>query len=322
MLISDLPSQLAIPVVVSECVASKVMLDLTVYLVEPSEQELEFLIELYESVCPPDRWLNYKIDEIEYWVPLAQPQLTLSGRSAAAAGIKRPYLEPVRRRIRDGRAFEIQFWDGQPIDSEGSWSFSCRRIHLRSTGLHAFVRFLIPLKADYQILRRVASAIADNVEIYSGHGGLVFVYNPWFKEDAFDAIYARARRFWGVDVEDLNDTLPLMKKGIKGVNWITLLGNRFTTESEVQGNLSLLRNVPDVTIDRRQHAIVLIAGHQPVIGDRNRPDHSLDPYHVIANALKPLFLEAHPDFPSERFIKNGNTVGWIRRLIEPSGWCR
>jgi hypothetical protein len=211
MPVLNLPSQLATPLVMSGSVASKVMQDLTAYLVGPSEQELEYLIDLYESVCPPDRMVDYKIGEIEYWAAIARPELTASGRAAAAAGINRPYLEPVRQRIRDGRAFEIQFWDGRPIDDpEGSWSFSCRRIHLRSTGLHTFVRILMPLNANPEILRTAAIAIAENVELYSGHCGLVFVYDPWFKEDALDAIYALARRFWGVDlVEDLNETLPL-----------------------------------------------------------------------------------------------------------------
>jgi hypothetical protein len=33
-----------------------------------------------------------------------------------------------------------------------------------------------------------------------------------------------------------------------------------------------------------------------------------------------LFLQAHPDFPGERWVKNGNTVGWIRRFLDPAGW--
>jgi hypothetical protein len=297
------------------------MIDLTVYLIGPSERELELLIQLYESICPADRLVNYKIDEFDYWVPLAQPELTATGRLAAMAGIKRPHLEPVRRRIADGRTFELQLWDGRAIDdSEGSWSFTCRRIHRRSTGLHAFTRLLIPLHADLHILSKAAIDIATSVRFYSGHGGLVFVYNPWFKEDAFDAIYARARRFWGIDVEDLNDTLPLMNKGIKGVNWVTLLGRCFALKAEIQSSLRLLQNTPDVTVTHLQHGIVLVAGGEPVVGDRNRPDHSLNPYYAVAKVLKPLFLHVHPDFPSERFIKNGNTLGWIRRFIEPAGW--
>jgi hypothetical protein len=321
MSVLNLPSQLATPFVVSGRVVSKVMQDVTVYLVGPAVQELEGLIDLYERVCPPDRLVDYKIGELEYWVPLAQPELTVTGRAAAAAGIKRPYLEPIRRRIHDGRAFEVQFWDGRSIDDpDGSWSFSCRCIHLRATGLHAFVRILIPLQADHEILRAAALAIADNVELYSGHGGLVFVYDPWLKQDALDAIYAQARRFWGVDIEDLNETILVVKKGIKGVNWITLVGSRFASAPEIQMAFADLTKAPDVISEQRKHSTVLIAGSEPVVGDQHRPNHSLDPYYAVANALKPLFLTHHPDFTGERFVRNGNTLGWIRRFIEPSGW--
>lgn len=317
----NIPSLLASPTVISGQVASKVMLDLTVYLVGPSEQELEYLIDLYESICPADRLVKYKIAEFEFFARIAVPVLTVSGRAAVAAGLNRPYLEPVRQRIRDGRAFEVQYWDGQSIDDpDGSWSFSCRRIHLRSTGLHAFVRILISLKANPDILRTAALAIADNVELYSGHGGLVFVYDPWLKEGALDAIYAQGRRFWGVDVEDLNATLPLMKEGIKGVNWITIVGRRFASANDIEEALGRLATVPEVTIDPRQHGSVIIAGAEPVVGDQHRPDRSLGPYSVVANELKPLFLTHHPDFSGELFIKNGNTLGWIRRFIDPAGW--
>jgi Type VI immunity for VRR-NUC len=317
----NIPSELANPVVVAGQVASKIMLDLTVYLLGPSEEELEYLVDFYERICPPDRLVRYKIAEIEHWSAISRPDLTASGRAAASAGIRRPFLEPARRRIRDGRAFEIQFWDGRSIDDpEGSWSFSCRRIHLRSSGLHAFVRILLPITAELDILRRAAAEIAGNVELYSGHGGLVFVYDPWLKEDAFDAIYAQARRFWGVDVEDLNGTVPLMKTGIKAVNWITLVGRDFASDAQIEATLNHLKTLPGLTVQPCRQAVMLIAGSQPVVGDQNRPDNSLDPYYAAARALERLLLADHPDFSGERFISNQNTVGWIRRFIDPKGW--
>ncbi|HKX27938.1 MAG TPA: type VI immunity family protein [Blastocatellia bacterium] len=316
----NLPSELTRTVTVSGRVTAKVMQDLTVYLVGPSESEFQFLVDLYESLCPADRLVRYKIAELEFWPRIASPILTASGR-AAAAGVRQPYFEPTRRRIRDGRAFEARFWDGREIDdADGSWNFSCRSIHLRSTGLHSFVRILIPLKADCEILRRAALAIADRVQSCSGHGGLVFVYDPWLKEDGLDAIYALSRRFWGVEVEDLNYTLPLMKEHLKGVNWITLVGQQFTSTPEIQAELDKLAQRSDVTIEQRRHAAVLIAGPQPVAGDQHRPDSSLDPYYAVARAIEPLFLTAHPDFSGAQFIDHGNTLGWIRRFLDPDGW--
>lgn len=316
-----LPTQLDRPVVISGEVGSKVMLDLSVYLVGPSETELEFLLDLYDRVCPKNFQVRYTIAELGFWPPIAQPVLTASGRAAAKAGVSRPYFEPVRKRIRDGRAFEAAFWDGRPIeDPDGSWSFGCRRIHLRSTGLHAFVRVLAPIDTDYHILRAAALEIADNVELHSGHGGLAFGYDTWLKEAAFDRIYAQARRFWGVDVEDLNGTLPLMKSHIKGVNWLTLVGASFASDPEIEQSMGALASAPDVAVERKRFGAVIVAGPNPVVGDQNQVDGSLDPYYAVAHALQPLFLRSHPDFPGAGFISNVNTVGWIRRFVDPDGW--
>ena len=70
---------------------------------------------------------------------------------------------------------------------------------------------------------------------------------------------------------------------------------------------------PNVTIDQRKYATVVIAGPQPVEGDQHRPDKSLDPYYAVAKALEPLFIKAHPDFPSEQWVKKRE-----HRRLDPS----
>lgn len=315
----NIPPSLAAPTVVDGHVISKVMLDLTVYLSGPTELELEYLIELYDRSSPPAGQTKFKIAELDFWPLVSRPPLTQSARAVAAAGVKRPYIEASRQRIRDGRGFEVQFWDDRPIsDPAGSWSFNCQRIYKLSSGQHAFVRFLFPLSAPPALLRSMALAIADNVAFESGHGGLVFVYDPWYVGSAFDAIYAQARRFWGVDVEYLNDTLPLMKSGIKGINWITMLGNQHVPH--LDGALAQLSSVPGVSTEPRRAGVVLVAGAEPVVGDQHRAANGLDPYIAAAKALEPLLIKQHPDFPGERFINNGNTMGWIRRFVDPAGW--
>jgi hypothetical protein len=316
-----LSSALTKPVVDSGRVIAKVVLDLTVYLERPSEDELDFLFGVYERVCPAERLKKYTIAELPFWCPLAHPELTASGRAAQAAGVARPYFEPARQRIRDGRGFEVGYWDGRSIDDpEGSWVLSCRRIHLRDSGLHAFVRMMIPLESDPLLLKTVSGEIADHVAFSSGHGGLVFLYDPWHKPKALDAVYALARRFWGVDIEDLNRTLPLMNDRIKGVNWLTLVGRRLLGSGAMVNALEALPSGPSIVIEPRRTGVVITAGPEPVPGDQHRPDASLDPYVAVATALRPLFLDSHPDFTSERFVTNGSTIGWVRRFLEPSGW--
>lgn len=179
---------------------------------------------------------------------------------------------------------------------------------------------MMPLQSDPAILKALAEGIANHVALHSGHGGLTFTYNPWLKEAAFNTIYAQARRYWGIDIEDLNATLPLMKNGIKGVGWITLLGQPWVSDPGIQTALANLASRTDVIVESRKTATLLLAGAQPVVGDQHRADSSLAPYVAIAQALKPLFVQAHPDFSGEKFVTNGNTAGWLNRFVEPGGW--
>jgi hypothetical protein len=315
-----LPPQLATPVSIDGSVAAKMVLDLTVYLVGPSEEELKDLIALYETVCPKDRLKRYTTAEMLDWYYIARPLLTDSGKAAAAAGIKHPYFEPSFRRIRDGRGFVAGLWDGRSMeDPAGSWSFKCSGLLLEDDGLRSVVRILMPLDVEPGVLRKLAAGIADTARFHAGHGGLAFGYDPWEKLPAFDEIYALARRFWGVDIEDLNATLPFSADGIKGVNWLTLVGRPMMQESRIEGGVGALQGSA-VTIDPHRHGVLLVAGPQPVVGDQNRPDRNLDPYLAVAKALEPVFLTEHPDFDGSKFIDNGNTLGWVRRFIEPDGW--
>jgi hypothetical protein len=317
----DIHPELATPTIVDDLPVSEVRLDLTAYLVGPSENELEYLLGMYDGICPASHRTLYIESQHELWIDINRPVLTLSGQQAAVAGIPRPYFEPERKRLREGRKFLVGFSDEQKAnDPDDGWSFRCGSLHRRKTGLHPVARIVIPLNQDYKILEDAARAIADNVEIRSGHSGLVFTYDPWYESGALDEIYAQARRFWGVDVEEIVKTLPLMKEGIKSVNWITLVGRDFASRPEIQASLADLARVPNVTIEQRKYATLLIAGPRPVDGDQHRPDNSLDPYYAVAKALEPLFIKAHPDFSSERWVKNGNTVGWIRRFLNPVGW--
>lgn len=313
-----LPPQLD-PFLVNGQVAFKVMLDLTVYLTGPTVEEFETLCDLYERFCPPAQRSAFKIDEIITWSNVAAPDLTESGRRAARAGIKRPYFEATRNRIRDGRAFAASLWDRRMIDDpKGSWSFTCRAVKQRSTGVHAFARFLLPLQSSLDMLLELTRATADEVPFFSGHGGLSFVYEPWFKSAALNEIYARAKRFWGIDVEDLNATILLIRKHIKTNSWITLVGNQFA--GALEGNLAALAKDPEVAIHRARHGFILVAGPQPVAGDRNLKDPGLKPYFAIAQALAPLFPTDHPDFAGIRFKNAGDTTGWARRFVDPAGW--
>jgi hypothetical protein len=312
----SLPVRLTEPFVSVGQVVLTTMLDLTVYLVGPTEAELDWLCDWYLNLCPPEHRVAFKIDELMAWSSLSQPALTQRGRHATVQGVCRPYLEASRARIREGRAFEVQFWDRRQIADRDSWSFRCTRIKRRTSGMYGFVRMLVPLTTDPEILRQAASEIAGRVAFYSGHGGLTFAYDPWQKEAALNEAYVRARRYWAVDVEDLNASILLIRKHIKAVGWITMVGDRLA--AEVESRIASLGG--DIAVTRAAGGYVIIAGGQPIAGDRHLQEDSLDRYFRIAQALEPLFPEHHPDFGCERFEQPGSTSAWVRRFVEPGEW--
>jgi len=307
--VSSLASALA-PVLVDGRPLTQVIVDITAYLEKPSVQDLDFLVGWYERLVTPGKVVHYSIAETQMWDPVAAPRLlTQQGRQAQALGQPLPFLVPVRSRLAAGRPFDIQFWDGQWL---GPSCFSYRQVRWDDGARDTFVRVTLPLTTEPDQVEKHVLELANAVALKSGHAGLCFGYNPSRKMDAFGHIYARARRFWGIDVEDLNATLPAVRNAIKGVSWLTLVGNRFR-EKLPAATLEALRGT------RCAHAWVFKAGDVPLELDQHRPTNAIDPYLAVAAALEPLYVTDHPEFAGG-FAIHGNTLGWVRRFLESSGW--
>jgi len=175
-----------------------------------------------------------------------------------------------------------------------------------------------PITTDPAVLLRLAHGVAETVELRSGHGGLVSEYDPWWDGLALDEAFARARRFWGVDIDSMSSSLFVTEESIKGINWITLVAHPMMGRAEA--GLGELKADGGIQVNEHRHGFVFVAGPQPLAGDRSRNDRSLEPYFRVALALAPLFPTTHPDISSSRFKASGLTTAWIRRFIEPAGW--
>jgi hypothetical protein len=113
-----------------------------------------------------------------------------------------------------------------------------------------------------------------------------------------------------------------MRERIKGINWITLLGGSLSAEltRNLELDLSEFAGSLGVGIEQYRFGKVLVVGAKPTAGDQHRPNDGLEPYFELAKVLAPHIVAQHPDFPGARFIEKGNTIGWIRRFVDPSGW--
>lgn len=262
----------------------------------------------------------YKLAELADWRSTDQPETTASVKVALAEGRWLPYLEPARRRIREGRGFELRLWDGRGIeDPAGSYSLSLYGVHFRDRGVMSCARFLFPVGFDVERMVEASRDIAARVRFKSGHGGLTFAYNPTYKAVAFEEIYYRARRFWGIDVEDLEATLAARSPGLKTVSWITMLGSALDLHPQLSQRLKEYSLKSRLELTDHPYGSVVVIGSQPVVGDVNRPGSIPEEYFQTSRILEPAFIQDHPDFYTD-FFADPNTMNWIRRFIDPAGW--
>lgn len=319
-----LPERISGPIVVDGRVVARVVHDLTVYIADPTRDELDALIDIYRRLASSDRIAKYKIAEFPGWSPVGAPRLTETVRAAMEAGAPRPGLAPVYRRIEAGRGFELRFWDGREIEEEeGSWSFACLKVARRAMSPVCIVRFLLPLAQDAALLEQAALEVAARVRVRSGHGGYAFAYHPYRKVDAFSRIYALARRYWCIDVEDLNATARARQAParLKTIGWLTLLGPEFLAADGVESGLGVLAESHPLGVARRPGATVLRLGDGPVAGDSNRPGSIPQVHFHVGGLLSELLYTEHPAFEGAAFGRDDATLAWIRRFAEPEGWA-
>jgi hypothetical protein len=205
-------------------------------------------------------------------------------------------------------------WDGV---IRQSWSLTIQGMAPRGGIPRAsFCQILFPVDVDPQTVIRVARLLADGVNFLSGHAGVSTVFNAQFKSSAFDRIFAWAKRCPGLDVEDLNLTTPHVLDGIKGAGWLTLVGSEL---AERLGSWNERRELDrDTEMIPAERGIILRAGLEPTLGDRNRRDWPAS-YASVERALRVLKLKSHPEF-SGRFEADAATWPWLRRFLQPDAW--
>jgi hypothetical protein len=137
-------------------------------------------------------------------------------------------------------------------------------------------------------------------------------------------VYQWAQRLPGLEVDEVTSHVNWLAEardggpGIKGVNWLTVLGDRFV--AEVGGADKLERDL--AALDRRfivhrwDGGVMIQAGPRPELGDAQR-DHWPELYVKLAKYLKPIRVTWHHAFqmggPGERFDK-ARSEAWLRRF--------
>ena len=179
-----------------------------------------------------------------------------------------------------------------------------------------YVRLLLPLEfinqgvADYIAL---VKSLASRLKFHSGYAGYGVNIDQDYPESMQNGVvYTLSRRYRGVEFGRPHMFASFLREGIKSVNWLTFLGERFI--DELGGRKSLESKLGEgMTMHELPHGVVIQAGAEPDFGDVNRQQ-TLPLYRQVGALLKDV------RFPSTILREyNGiggteNTEEWLARF--------
>ncbi|MDM8542946.1 DUF3396 domain-containing protein [Desulfococcaceae bacterium HSG9] len=161
---------------------------------------------------------------------------------------------------------------------------------------------------------KLALSWASKLRPVHGYGGLSILDSPevYIAQDYGKEVYALAKRFPGLEVDYPYLHVLYLDSGIKGVNWLTTLGQKWL--SEIGGIISLNRSLDDdYKLYEYSEGVVIQAGPHPEIGDVNRkiiPKY----YQKLARILKPIQVKEHKRFHGTEGFGPDETVEWLQRF--------
>jgi len=130
----------------------------------------------------------------------------------------------------------------------------------------------------------------------SGYGGIGVIESPYPEIGMYfePFAYQMAQRFPGLEVDYPTSHTSPLEHGIKGVNWLTILGDRWLAklggEGALRADLTALDSRFNVhTFDK---GVMIQAGARPQLGDTER-DIWPELYVKLAKKLKPIRVVKH-----------------------------
>lgn len=191
---------------------------------------------------------------------------------------------------------------------------------LRNRGTRSYLRFSLPAgQAQHQpdTVVDLVKELATILDADSGWTGYMLASSAdeSVRASYLQEEYATAQRFEGLDVGDVAITSVAARTGIKGVNWLTIVGPDWL--SEIGGSDAMPRfTATGASIESAGQAVVVRAGREPVLGDRNRME-SADLYRAVGRLLVPIRVSRHGRFHKLRghgFFQEDETANWLSRF--------
>ncbi|WP_437994398.1 DUF3396 domain-containing protein [Sorangium sp. So ce145] len=154
----------------------------------------------------------------------------------------------------------------------------------------------------------------ERIQPVHGYGGFGLVQSPnrFLNQLHEKTVYALAMRHPGLEIDYPITHSLWLRDGIKGVNWLTILGERWLA---ALGGASALGQALGGTAELRelQGGALVMAGPHPELGDTNRALYPVS-YGPVSRALKPIRVKTHPRVHSMGPFGKEEFEAWLARL--------
>lgn len=183
---------------------------------------------------------------------------------------------------------------------------------------------VISMSIDADEARQDSSKLLDlfvdacsSIKFRSGLAGFSVNCSRYEREEAQTHAWRTGMRFRAFDIcRVIDDAIAVGKDGIKGIGWLTALDTQ-TVESV--GGIPKVRKTlaSEVEIIKVPNGIILKAGPEPLLGDRNRRE-LLPTYKQIYGLILPFVSRAAKRSPSFNIETDyvARTEQWFNRLSD------
>lgn len=229
-----------------------------------------------------------------------------TGRPVEIAKRKLPSLREWLNQLSEDDELDLCYHGGRHKNDADAYSLSLYTSRLNPHKLSFFSATLPFFWAEQnpadEFLRLVRDFCAE-LRPFHGYGGLAAIAHvaPRKSRETQSelSVYSLARRFSGLEVDYPVSHLRHLGRGIKGVNWLTVLSEPFLESLESKASLS--ENLGELFIFHDfPGGTIIQAGPYPQIGNGGRPNIP-SAYRMLARLLKPIrapyldVLHADPD---------------------------
>ncbi|MCP2279719.1 type VI immunity family protein [Nocardia amikacinitolerans] len=197
----------------------------------------------------------------------------------------------------------------------------------------SFCEVIVPVDEDPERLARLTAELTELLPVRSGHGGYsAYVWDHDATNDPYQRVFSWCRRFFALDVGQVDGWLEAATERVVGAGWLTVLGPAFLTH--LSGAALPVFTTPGITVTRVQGGgVVIRAGERPSLGDVHRGEFPLalaeiDRYLLPLKAVGwhhtstwwpapgQVWQVTYDELPGG-FADHRATSAWLTRLIDP-----